>query len=87
MPTAALRKKLWRALVPAECPVHSDVDYDILANNYEFCGGFIKNIIFKVASRVALRSDGRVLTMNDFLLGSLTYSLLLTHSYLLTHSL
>lgn len=69
MPSVALRKKLWRALVPAECPVHSDVDYDILANNYEFCGGFIKNIIFKVASRVALRSDNRVLTMNDFLLG------------------
>ncbi len=69
MPNAALRKRLWRSLVPHECPVHSDVDYDYLANTYEFCGGYIKNIIFKVASRVALRTENRVITMSDFIAG------------------
>ena len=43
MPDAALRLKLWRAVLPAQAPLHSDLDLGKLAQRFELAGGAIRN--------------------------------------------
>lgn len=56
-PDPKLRKRLWRTIVPEECPVSADVNYDVLADRYETTGGQIKQIVLRAATRAALRSE------------------------------
>jgi hypothetical protein len=42
-PEPADRRRLWRALVPAEAPVADDVDLDLLADRFRLSGGSIRN--------------------------------------------
>jgi ATPase family associated with various cellular activities (AAA) len=42
-PEPADRRRLWRALVPAEAPVADDVDLDLLADRFRLTGGSIRN--------------------------------------------
>lgn len=67
VPDAEHRKKLWRLLLPTEAPLAADVDLDVLANRYVMAGGNIKSVVFRAASRAALRKDAasRVITMAD----------------------
>jgi SpoVK/Ycf46/Vps4 family AAA+-type ATPase len=67
VPDAEHRKKLWRLLLPTEAPLAADVDLDVLANRYVIAGGNIKSVVFRAASRAALRKDAasRVITMAD----------------------
>jgi SpoVK/Ycf46/Vps4 family AAA+-type ATPase len=61
------REILWKLLMPEEAPIAKDVDFAQLANKYDFTGGDIKVVIFKAASRAALRtnSSDRVINMID----------------------
>jgi len=67
VPDATERLKLWKMLIPTQCPVSTDVDLQRLANQFEFTGGVIKNVIVRAASRAALRVDKKDywITMND----------------------
>jgi len=63
-PTAELRIRIWKTLIPKKCPLDKDVSYDKLSE-YPVCGGNIKNIIFTAARR-ALHSKRMKVRMDDF---------------------
>jgi SpoVK/Ycf46/Vps4 family AAA+-type ATPase len=64
-PTKERRAKLWKLLIPKECPVADGVDYERLAI-HEMTGGHIKSAIFRAAARAALRKEEkRILTEED----------------------
>jgi SpoVK/Ycf46/Vps4 family AAA+-type ATPase len=48
-PDADERELLWRAMLPPEVPVASDVQFAALAERYEMTGGFIKNAVVRAA--------------------------------------
>jgi len=56
-PDAKHRKLIWRKLVPKDCPVDTDIDYDSLADSFELAGGNIKNAVVRAAYRAAERRD------------------------------
>lgn len=58
-PDAAMREKLWRAMIPKECPVADDVDLPALARNYALTGGCIKQALLRAARHAALRPEGQ----------------------------
>ena len=53
-PDAEQRARIWKTLVPPECPVDENMDYDLLGESYELSGGYIKNAILKAAYRAAI---------------------------------
>jgi len=61
-PGAAERERIWRAQVhPRRTPLHADVDFRRLAQQYEVNGGEIRNAVLKAASAAALEpADGDV---------------------------
>lgn len=57
------REKIWRTLFPDECPIDDDIDYYLLAENFELSGGYIKNAIVRAAYRAAVA--GSPISMSD----------------------
>lgn len=51
------RKLIWKKLVPKDCPVADDIDYDRLGESFEIAGGNIKNAVVRAAYRAAERRD------------------------------
>jgi len=73
-PDAAARAGIWRAHIPHEAPLATDVDLDRLARNFELTGGQIANAALTAASLAASRlgadsSSGQI-TMADFEAGA-----------------
>jgi len=56
-PDVKHRRLIWRKLVPKDCPVDNDIDYDALAESFELSGGNIKNAVVRAAYRAAERRD------------------------------
>jgi len=54
-PDRSLRVRLWRKLLPKECPCDSDVDEAGLASRYELTGGQIRSAVLRAATRAVLR--------------------------------
>jgi adenylate kinase family enzyme len=48
-PDARARERIWRVSVPDEAPLHSDVDFAILARRFELPGGAIKSAVLGAA--------------------------------------
>ncbi|KAJ6241738.1 atpase [Anaeramoeba flamelloides] len=68
LPNKDLRKKLWPKLIPKSAPKEKDIDFDSLAGKFEFPGGNIKNVVFRAASRAALReNEDRIIKYSDLL--------------------
>ncbi|WP_053227368.1 AAA family ATPase [Solirubrobacter soli] len=63
VPDAALRRRLWRTLLPAAAPVAADLDLDLLAERFELAGGAIRNAALTAAYLAA--SDGRPISLRD----------------------
>jgi len=63
-PEPAYRARIWKALVPKECPVDPHVDWDLLGKAFELAGGNIKNAILRAAYQAA--ADGKPLNMRHF---------------------
>jgi SpoVK/Ycf46/Vps4 family AAA+-type ATPase len=65
IPGAAERERIWRAQVhPRRTPLHDDVDFRRLAQQYEVSGGDIRNAVLKAASAAAMEpadGEGRVI--------------------------
>jgi hypothetical protein len=51
---------IWRALLPAEAPVATGIDFASLAQEYDFAGGTIRNVLLRAAFEAA--TDGQVIT-------------------------
>ncbi len=51
------RAKLWRASVPEQAPVASDVDWESLGKGYQLAGGSIKQAVVRAATQAALRIE------------------------------
>lgn len=73
MPGPAERVKIWQRFLSLEGAVSDDVDVDLLAGDYEFSGGEIKNAFYTGARSAARRvheGEGeRLITMEDLLKG------------------
>ena len=52
-PTLELRSQIWRKHFPARAPLADDVDFNALAESYDFSGGTIKQIALKAAFEAA----------------------------------
>ena len=55
-PEADERARIWKALIPPECPTE-DLDFSLLGESYELSGGYIKNAILKAAYRAAIEES------------------------------
>ena len=62
-PSAGLRARIWRRLLPATVPTDGTLDFDALGRDHSLSGGLIKNAVFKAAFR-AVRA-GRHLSQAD----------------------
>lgn len=52
-PTLELRSQIWRKHFPGRAPLADDVDFNALAESYDFSGGTIKQIALKAAFEAA----------------------------------
>ncbi len=62
-PDAVAREAIWRGLIPPEAPLAAEVDFAILAKDYDFTGGTIKNVVLRAAFAAA--TNGQVINMAD----------------------
>ena len=58
-PDAKHRALIWKALIPRECPVDPDIDWDRVGRSFELSGGHIKNAIVRAAYKAA-RDEKRI---------------------------
>lgn len=56
------RTLIWKSLIPRECPIDTDIDWDLVGESFELSGGNIKNAILRAAYRAA--RDGRRIGMD-----------------------
>ncbi len=56
-PDVKHRTLIWKKLVPKDCPVSDDIDYERLGESFELAGGNIKNAVVRAAYRAAERRD------------------------------
>lgn len=66
LPTAPVRLELWRSCFPAGMPVAEDLDLEYLAEQFEFSGANIKNVILNAAFLAA--KDHETIRMQHILL-------------------
>ncbi|HLE54669.1 MAG TPA: ATP-binding protein [Thermoplasmata archaeon] len=66
IPDAALRRELFRRLVPKQAPLAKDVDYDVLARKYPMSGGSILNVVRQAMRSSLKRGRRHRITMADF---------------------
>ena len=52
-PDVEARREIWRTHIPAKAPVAPDVDWLILAEDFEVSGGYIKNAVVRAAQWAA----------------------------------
>jgi hypothetical protein len=60
-PNVALRERLWRGMFPTTAPLHSEVDFRFLAEQFDTSGGEIQTIALDAAFLAS--ADGGVITM------------------------
>jgi SpoVK/Ycf46/Vps4 family AAA+-type ATPase len=56
-PDAKQRAQIWKTLVPKECPIEEGIAFDLLGENFELSGGYIKNAILRAAYRAAAANE------------------------------
>jgi SpoVK/Ycf46/Vps4 family AAA+-type ATPase len=61
-PDKVYRARIWRTLVPRECPIDPDIDWDRVGESFELSGGNIKNAILRAAYKAA--RDTKRITMD-----------------------
>lgn len=59
MPSAELRKQIWKRMFPKDAPIAQDVDWDLLAA-YEITGGYVKNAVLRAARIAAFRKEKEI---------------------------
>lgn len=66
LPDRECRRRIWDAHIPAQLPVHRDVNFDKLAEIEGLCGREIRNAVVDAAMQAAAHSQSCV-TQKDFL--------------------
>jgi len=56
-PDEKQRQRIWETLVPPECPLGDDVEFELLAKAFELAGGHIKNVVLRAAYVAAVKRD------------------------------
>ncbi len=65
-PTTSLRKRIWEVHLTEEANLADDVDIDLLARQFDFTGGYIKNAVLVALNRALTREQRPpVLTHED----------------------
>ncbi len=59
------RAEIWRKLIPKECPLADEVEFDVLGEYFELSGGHIKNAVIRAAYMAY--GEGRAIGYEDFL--------------------
>jgi SpoVK/Ycf46/Vps4 family AAA+-type ATPase len=52
-PNWRYRAKIWKTIIPKECPVDENIDWDLIGKSFELPGGHIKNAIVRAAYMAA----------------------------------
>jgi SpoVK/Ycf46/Vps4 family AAA+-type ATPase len=63
VPDAALRRRLWRVVLPLKAPLDDDLDLDLVAERFELAGGAIRNAALTAAYLAA--AAGRPIALRD----------------------
>ena len=58
------RVELWKVMIPQKAPMSDDVDFELLAADYELSGAHIKNVVLRAASMAA--QAGTAMDMDTF---------------------
>ncbi len=58
-PDPTHRARIWQALIPRECPVDPDIDWERVGRSFDLSGGHIKNAIVRAAYKAA-RDERRI---------------------------
>jgi SpoVK/Ycf46/Vps4 family AAA+-type ATPase len=64
-PEKKYRAIIWEKLIPKECPLADEVDFNVLGEYFELSGGYIKNAVVRAAYRAY--GDDRSICYEDFL--------------------
>jgi SpoVK/Ycf46/Vps4 family AAA+-type ATPase len=68
-PNKEARFKIWQSHLPKKLKVSDDVDFNFLANKYDFAGGNIKNAVLNAIRKMVSRNDDTLL-MQDLIFGA-----------------
>jgi len=68
LPESPVREKIWRSHIPNAVVCEEGIDFQLLAERYDFSGGSIKNAVLNALRKLAQR-EGNVLMMDDLLFG------------------
>ncbi len=60
LPRPSVRADLWRKMIPHEAPLDATIDFDELADAFEFSGGTIRSVVLRAAFAAA--NNGRLMT-------------------------
>jgi SpoVK/Ycf46/Vps4 family AAA+-type ATPase len=60
LPRPSVRADLWRKMIPHEAPLDATIDFDELADAFEFSGGTIRSVVLRAAFAAA--NNGRLIT-------------------------
>jgi AAA+ superfamily predicted ATPase len=63
-PDERLRADIWRSHIPQAVQVEADVDFSVLARQFEFSGGYIRNAVLNALRRIAMERRQNI-QMND----------------------
>lgn len=67
IPDIELREKIWKSHIPDKAPLSPDVDFKLLAKDFQFAGGHIKNAVLNAARYAASRGNNSQITMYDLI--------------------
>ena len=72
LPKSEMREKIWKEHLPEKMPLENDVDLKVLAERFEFSGGYIKNAVLLAVQRAISRSESNKVkvTQGDLLWGA-----------------
>ena len=56
-PSPSLRQRIWNVHLPSGVPLADNVDLALLARQFEFSGGYIKNAVLVAVNRAVARGD------------------------------
>lgn len=65
IPDIELREKIWRNHIPDNAPLDSDVNFTLLAKDFQFAGGNVKNVVLNAARVAVSRGQDSKITMDD----------------------
>lgn len=71
LPDEAIRAEIWRSHIPSTVKLGEEIDFSLLARQYDFSGGYISNAVLTALRRLSLRKENRIM-MADLIFGAET---------------